>query len=123
MEFRNLLAAAGIGKYARITLARERVWEILRSDGEMSSAPFTMREFYERHRKELLSSLSPINPGSSVEAVVRGALQSLSKKGLLLATRRWGETTYEKNIYMIHRSLVPFNYGQAMVQAQRMRLL
>lgn len=54
---------------------------------------------------------------------MRGALQSLSKKGLLFATRCWGETTYEKNIYMLYRSLVPYNYGQAMVAAQKLRLL
>jgi hypothetical protein len=114
---------AEVGKYARITLAREAVWEILRRDDHMSMAPFTMREFYLRHRAELDSTLSPINPESTAEAMVRGALQSLSKKGLLFATRCWGETTYEKNIYMLYRSLVPYNYGQAMIAAQKLRLL
>jgi hypothetical protein len=114
---------ADIGKYARITLTREAVWEILRQDDHMSMAPFTMKEFYQRHRTELDSTLAPINPGSTAEAMVRGALQSLSKKGLLFATRRWGETTYEKNVYMLYRSLVPYNYGRAMVAAQRLRLL
>jgi hypothetical protein len=55
--------------------------------------------------------------------MVRGALQSLSKKGLVFATRHWGETTYEKNVYMLYQSLVPYTYGQAMVAAQRLRLL
>jgi len=114
---------AEVGKYARITMAREVVWEILRRDDHLSMAPFTMREFYQRHRAELDSSLAPIHPGSAAEAMVRGALQSLSKKGLIFATRRWGETTYEKNIYMLYRSLVPFNYGQAMIAAQKLRLL
>jgi hypothetical protein len=114
---------AEIGKYARITLAREAVWEILRADDHMSMAPFTMREFYQRHRTELDSVLTPISPGSTAETMVRGALQSLSKKGLIFATRRWGETTYEKNIYMLYRSLIPYHYGQAMVAAQRLRLL
>jgi hypothetical protein len=114
---------AEIGKYARITLAREAVWEILRRDDHMSLAPFTMREFYQRHRAELDASLAPIHPGSTAEAMLRGALQSLSKKGLIFATKSWGETTYEKNIYMLYRSLVPYNYGQAMIAAQKLRLL
>ncbi len=114
---------AEIGKYARITLAREAVWEILRQDDSISRGPFTMREFYQKHRAELERALSAINPTTSVEATVRGALQSLSKKGLVFATRHWGETTYEKNVYMLYRALTPYNYGQAMVAAQRMRLL
>ncbi len=114
---------AEVGKYARITLAREAIWEILRRDDSMSQAPFTAREFYTKHHAELDAALTAINPASSAEAMVRGALQSLRKKGLIFATRHWGETTYERNIYMIHRALVPFSYGQAMVAAQKMRLL
>ncbi len=114
---------AAVGKYARITLVREAVWEVLRRDDSMLAAPFTMKEFYQKHRTELDSRLSPINPSSSVESMVRGALQSLSKKGLVFATRHWGETTYEKNVYMLYQSLVPYTYGQAMVAAQRLRLL
>jgi hypothetical protein len=112
-----------LGKYARITIAREVVWEILRCDDEWTAAPFTMKEFFERHAVELQKALAPLNPNSSAEAMVRGALQSLNKKGLIMATRSWGETTYSKNIYIIYKALVPYNYGRAMLEAQRLRLL
>ncbi len=112
-----------LGKYARITVAREIVWEILRRDDEWSSAPFTMKEFFQRHAEELEKALSPVNPSSTAEAMVRGALQSLNKKGLIMATRSWGETTYSKNSYILHRALAPYNYGRAMLEAQRLRLL
>jgi hypothetical protein len=112
-----------LGKYARITIAREVVWEILRSDDEWSATPFTMKEFYRRHKGQLETSLSPLNPHSSAEAMVRGALQSLNKKGLILATRHWGETSYSKNIYIMYKALVPYTYGRAMLEAQRLRLL
>lgn len=111
------------GRYARITTGREIVWEILRRDDEWARVPFTMREFYLRHKAELESALNPLSPDSPVEGLVRGALQSLSKKGLILATRSWGDTAYSQNIYFVHQSLIPYNYGRAMVQAQRLRLL
>jgi hypothetical protein len=99
------------------------VWEVLRRDEEWARTPFTMREFYERHRKELDDALYPLGRGSSVEAMVRGALQSLAKKGLVQATRTWGDTTYSRNVYMVHQSLMLLTYGEALAQAQRLRLL
>jgi Fe2+ or Zn2+ uptake regulation protein len=111
------------GRYARTTTCREKMWEILRHDDEWASAPFTMREFCDRHRGDLETALSALGTSSSVESMVRAALQSLNKKGLVQATRTWGGTTYSKNVYMIHQSLIPLNYGRALVQAQRLRLL
>jgi Fe2+ or Zn2+ uptake regulation protein len=121
------LAAYGLqlqqyGRYARVTTCREKVWDILRQDDEWARNPFTMREFYRRHKSELDAALLPLGP-SSVEGMVRGALQSLAKKGLVQASRSWGDTTYSANVYMVHESLMPLNYGKALVQAQRLRLL
>ena len=112
-----------LGKYDRITTAREVVWEILRREDAWSFAPFTMREFYQKHAPELESALAPLSHHSSAEGMVRGALQSLNKKGLILATRSWRETTYSKSIYIMYRALTPYNYGRAMLEAQRLRLL
>ena len=111
------------GRYARITLSREKVWEILRRDDEWAQTPFTMREFYIRHKIELDTALLPLGYNSSVDGMVRGALQSLCKKGLVISTRTWGDASYSKNIYIVHQSLIPFNYGKALIQAQRLRLL
>jgi hypothetical protein len=112
-----------LGRHARVSAARGVVWEILRRDGARARVPFTAREFYERHSRELESLLKPLNPGGSIKGAVRGALQSLSKKGLVQATRRSGDITYRTSVYVSERSVLRYNYGRAMLEAQRLHLL
>jgi hypothetical protein len=112
-----------LGRYARVSLARELVWDILRKDEEWASAPFTMKEFYERHKKELMEKLKVVRPDASLEGIVRGALQSLSKKGLLEASKSWGDIQYTKNMYYTRQNLLCYSYGRALIEAQRLRLL
>jgi hypothetical protein len=112
-----------LGKYARISNAREIVWEILRKEESWATNPFTMRDFYERHRAELEVNLAPLKPGASVEGMVRGALQSLNKKGLIYIMKNDGNVAYSRNMYMAEQALIKFTYGRAMIEAQKLHLL
>lgn len=112
-----------LGRYARVSLARELVWDILRNDEQWASAPFTMKEFYERHKVELMKKLTTVRPDAPLEGVVRGALQSLTKKGLLEASKSWGNIQYSKNMYYTRQNLLSYSYGRALIEAQRLRLL
>jgi hypothetical protein len=112
-----------LGKYARTSAAREIVWNILRRDDDWAQFPFTMKDFYQRHKEELDKALINLKPDAPVDALVKGALQSLCKKGLIFATRSWGNAYYSKNIYMMNQSLRPYTYGRALIEAQRLRLL
>jgi predicted transcriptional regulator len=114
---------AYLGKYARISTAREIVWEILRREEGWATNPFTMREFFERHRRELEASLAPLNPGASIEGTVRGALQSLNKKGLVAIIRADGAVKYSRNMYQVESALIRYTYGRAMIEAQKLHLL
>ena len=100
--------------------SREIVWEILRHDERRDTYAFTMKEFYVRHVHELGAALGPLMPGASIEGMVKGALRSLAKKGLIQMTKSRGDVTYEKNIYLPRSVLLPFSYSQAVVLARRM---
>jgi hypothetical protein len=112
-----------LGRHARVSAARGVVWEILRRDSEGRKAAFTAREFYERHSKELDTLLKPLSQGSSIKSVVRGALQSLANKGLVQTTKTSGDTTYHLSIYASDRTMLRYNYGRALIEAQRLHLL
>jgi len=112
-----------LGRYARVTLIREITWELLRQDNEWATKPFTMKDFLERHGKKLEDRLGKIRPEVDIEKVVKGALRSLEKKGLVESTKRWQDTVYTKNIYFVNKSLVPYSYGRALIEAQRIRFL
>jgi hypothetical protein len=112
-----------LGRYARVSAAREVVWEILRREPEWARYPFTAKDFYEKHEVELETFLKPLNPEASILGMVKGTLQSLAKKGLIEATRRWGNTTYKTNVYIPNANVIPYTYGRALLEAQRLRLL
>lgn len=112
-----------LGRYARVTLAREITWELLRQDDEWAVKPFTMKDFLERHGKKLEQMLGKARKDVDLERVVKGALRSLEKKGLIESTKRWGDTVYTKNIYFVNKSLIPYSYGRALIEAQRARFL
>jgi hypothetical protein len=112
-----------IGRYARGSLIRELLWDLIRNDAEFSQNPFTMKEFYSKYKGYLEEKVSTLKRGSSVEAMVKGGLQGLCKKGLLTSSKITGDTSYHVNIYMTYKALTIFSYGRALIEAQRLRLL
>ena len=112
-----------LGRHARISATRGIVWEILRSEGSNSDQPFTVKEFYEEHANALEKSLRPLNPEASTISVVKGALQSLCRKGLVTAMRGSGDAIYKTSRYLPERDLRNYNYGRALIEAQRLHLL
>ena len=84
---------------------------------------FSAKDFCELHFEELKRSLQKISPGSSIERTVTGALQGLAKKGLLRAIRSSGGIMYSANLYIPEREMLRYNYGRALVEAQRLHLL
>jgi hypothetical protein len=119
----NYIMMPYLGRYARVTLVREITWELLRQDNEWATKPFTMKDFLERHGKKLENMLGKMRPDIDIERAVKGALRSLEKKGLVESTKRWQDTVYTKNIYFVNKSLVPYSYGRALIEAQRIRFL
>ena len=97
------------------------MWELLRRDGDVGH--FTAQDFCEKHLGELKRAIAPINPGASLERIVTGALQGLVKKGLLGSIRGAYGTVFTTHIYILDREILRYEYGRAMVEAQRLRLL
>src|SRR5579883_2656543 len=115
MNYVNNRIMPYLGRYARVTLVREITWELLRQDDEWATKPFTMKDFLERHGKKLERMLGRVRPDVDIERAVKGALRSLEKRGL--------DTVYTKNVYFVNKSLVPYSYGRALIEAQRIRFL
>ncbi|MEM3684965.1 MAG: hypothetical protein QXT39_04815 [Conexivisphaerales archaeon] len=114
---------AYMGRYARTSLIREFTWELLREDEEWATKPFTVKDFLVKYGQRFGEFLEKIRPNSNLESVAKGALRSLEKKGLLLATRNFADITFSKNIYYVHKSLAPYSYGRALIEAQRLHFL
>lgn len=112
------------GRSARISAVRMIVWDAINRSG-YSTESFTCREFYTAHKAELDSRISKQVPGLPVEAVVKGALRGLSAKGLILVYKGAGASgaSYSRNIYTPGRRLLGLSYGQALIEAQRTRIV
>jgi hypothetical protein len=111
-----------LGRHARASAAREIVWEIIRATGA-GIGPFTVREFCQLHKDELERALGVLKPGASTSSLVKGALQSLTCKGLLSAAKAEGDGSAGTYRYSPEDSVTQFRYGRAMIEAQRLRLL
>jgi hypothetical protein len=115
-------ATSTLGRHARARAERNMVWELLRRDFR-SWDELSAKDFCELHFKELKRSLESISPGAPIERTVIGALQGLAKKGLIRTTRSSGGTIYNANVYIPEREILKYNYGRAMMEAQRLHLL
>jgi hypothetical protein len=112
-----------LGRHARVRSERDAVWDIIRKDPLTSSVPFTAKEFCKVHASELKATLKSFLIDGSLEGTVRGVLQSLANKGLLQTRRGADGLMYGINMYLPEKSMLQYNYGRAMIEAQRLHLL